>query len=151
MASIRDRFEKKVDRSGACHLWTASVGTAGYGQIGIQGRPRGAHVVAWELERGPVPPGCCVCHRCDVKLCVRFDHLFLGTQAENLDDMAQKGRRVEGDHRGTLNGRAKLTDARVRAIRGSRLSTLELAEKHKISPSSVRNVRAGKTWRHVVP
>jgi hypothetical protein len=86
------RFWSKVDVTGDCWLWMASLGTAGYGQFAYRGRMRGAHRVAWELTHGPIPDGLFVRHICDTKLCVRPDHLELGTQAENVRDMHKRGR-----------------------------------------------------------
>lgn len=99
---LEQRFWPKVDRSGgsdACWTWTASLHTNGYGQIGSggRGRPLLAHRVAWELFCGAIPVGMVVCHRCDNHLCCNPSHLFIGTQAENLEDMTRKGRRCAGD------------------------------------------------------
>ncbi len=48
--------------------------------------------LAWEIVKGPIPPGMHVLHRCDCPPCVRPDHLFLGTHADNMRDMIAKGR-----------------------------------------------------------
>ena len=90
LATLSARFEAKVDRSGECHLWTAAT-TRGYGQINIEGRPVVAHRVAWYLEYGEWPPQW-VLHRCDVRACVRIDHLFEGNAQANAADMVAKGR-----------------------------------------------------------
>lgn len=92
-----------------CWIWTAGH-TAGYGSFRKDRKHIYAHRAMWELWYGPIPVGMFVLHRCDNPPCVRPDHLFLGTQKDNLADCATKGR-VDRD-----KGR-KLTDAQVRAYR----------------------------------
>lgn len=99
---LHERFWEKVNVNapGGCWEWTGSRTMAGrgYGTIGIGGRSTLAHRVSWEIKNGPIPDGpghhgVCVLHRCDNPPCVRPDHLFLGTQKDNVEDMDTKGRR----------------------------------------------------------
>jgi hypothetical protein len=95
--SLEERFWSKVDRSGECWMWVASLASTGYGQFYDKPRrrtPIGAHRVAWELANGPIPAGLQVLHRCDNPPCVRPDHLFIGTVSDNMRDMYAKGRRA---------------------------------------------------------
>lgn len=97
---IAARFWTKVKKSEACWLWTASVTGGNRVQHGQVTLPRVcgyqphiyAHRLSWMLAYGPIPEGLQVCHHCDVPRCVRPDHLFLGTQDDNLKDAARKGR-----------------------------------------------------------
>lgn len=94
---LAERFFTYADCTGDCWLWRGSVKNSGYGMayIGMQdGRAiyRTAHRTAYELAHGPIPAGMLVLHACDTKLCVRPEHLRLGTQSENMRDMAAKGR-----------------------------------------------------------
>jgi hypothetical protein len=95
MGSIADRFWSKVDKapsSNGCWLWTATKDRRLYGRFWNDGNRFGAHRTAWELTRGPIPPGLYVLHHCDTPPCVNPEHLFIGTQTDNMRDMAAKGR-----------------------------------------------------------
>jgi len=75
-----------------CWEWARSRAPNGYGRLKIGTRTVYAHRAAWTLHFGPIPPGLFVCHRCDNPPCVRPDHLFLGTSADNVRDSIEKGR-----------------------------------------------------------
>jgi hypothetical protein len=153
------RFWKHVDKSGECWLWTATRSSDGYGRVRVQ-RPKrtdlNAHRVSWELAYGPIPSGQHVLHHCDNPPCVRPDHLFLGTNADNVADKVAKGRTA--DTRGERNHKAKLTAEQVAVIRAEwtagaigrpigRSKTAELAERFGVTKSSIYHVARGWTWR----
>ena len=81
-----------IQSESGCLLWNGATKGQGYGAIRARRGTMRVHRVAWELAHGPIPPGLSVCHRCDVKLCLNVEHLFLGTHAENMADMVKKGR-----------------------------------------------------------
>ena len=139
-----------VARGKGCWVWAGALASNGYARITINGHRDYAHRQAWRLARGSIPRGRFVLHRCDNRACVRPSHLFLGTQAENLADMAAKGRSA----RGAKNGHAKLTAANVRAIRatyaGHDLSQRLIAERYGVNQSTISFALAGRrTWRHL--
>lgn len=110
-------FWAKVNRTGDCWLWTAGVWNSGYGQFSVragkgQRRVVGAHVYSYELANGPVPAGLEIMHSCDNPLCVRPDHLSVGTHTENVRDASAKGRL-----RVSRPNRHKLTATQVHEIR----------------------------------
>lgn len=85
-----------------------------------------------------------VCHRCDLRCCVNPDHLFLGTNDENMADMVDKGRARAP--LGRANGNSKLTEAQVRAIREDARSAPEIASDHHIGRSAVGMIKRGERW-----
>lgn len=145
-ASVADRFWLKVQKTNTCWLWVGAISAAGYGQLSIgHQKPDYAHRVSWILHYGALPDGAFVCHHCDNPRCVRPDHLFLGTPKDNIQDMVLKDRHSRGERRRNH----KLTDTAVRVIRRSRLSNVALAKRYGVSPSTVSNARARKTWKHI--
>lgn len=88
-----ERFLSHVEISDTCHVWRGQVNNKGYGRFYARsGRPVYVHRWAWQHWRGPIPTGTHVLHRCDNPPCVRIDHLFLGTHADNMADAKAKGR-----------------------------------------------------------
>lgn len=93
--SLSERFWSKVQKGDGCWEWTGARHSFGYGWINRPGRGNGkmmAHRLSWELHFGPVAGGRGVLHHCDNPCCVRPDHLFLGSQSDNVRDMWRKGR-----------------------------------------------------------
>jgi len=148
-ADTVEDFQARIRRTTGCWFWLGSVTTHGYGRCRINSRHQAAHRLAYELAYGSIPEGMSVCHRCDNRRCVRPDHLFLGTTADNLHDMVVKGRSSHGER----NGHAVLTSQVVLEIRARYASGAglqrELAVAFGISQLTVSNIVTRKTWRHL--
>ena len=151
---VADRFWPRVRKSAGCWEWTGGRYPRGYGFFSVNGRGHAAHRVAWELARGPIPDGVLVCHACDNPACVRPDHLFLGTQSDNMRDMAAKGRHPYP--RGEHHNQARLSNADVAEIRrlyaAGGVSQAALAERFGVCQSHVsRIVRRFRRPRKTAP
>jgi hypothetical protein len=127
-----------------CIRWPY-VHSGGYGRIKHKRRQWATHVLAWMLANGKsVPPGICVCHRCDVRDCINPKHLFIGTGEDNRRDMINKRRHVFGEKHPS----AKLTADQVLTIRDStNLNTVQASKEFGITKSSVSKIRLRKTWK----
>ena len=153
-----NRFHAKVSRGSGCWFWTGAKTRGGYGQIVIDGTPKRAHRIAFELANDKAPKTLCVCHTCDNPACVNPNHLFLGTNAENSADMVEKGRQSHGEarserfrgvFRGEKNTQAKLSLENVASIR-RRLLTKErqqdIAAAYGVSHQLISLIKRGKAW-----
>jgi hypothetical protein len=137
------RFWSKVAKSADCWEWTGYT-CHGYGHLKMLGHTWKAHRFSYALHFGGFPSHLKVLHKCDNTRCVKPDHLFLGTQADNIRDMVGKGR-----HRGASgekNGRAKLSRDQVESIRASQLSATRLAVHYSVSVALIGAIRSGSVW-----
>ena len=153
--TLEERFWEKVKVRGPdeCWEWIGAKIPSGYGTIRGHGKVLKAHRVAWELHYGSIPKGkgwhgICVLHSCDNRGCVNPAHLFLGTQADNIHDMMQKGRDINA--RGEANGGGgKLTEPDVCGIRyllDAGYLQREIAEIYKVNQITISNIKTGRSW-----
>ncbi len=148
-------FWKKVDKSGECWLWTASLTSDGYGRVGMGTELKLAHRVSWEMENGPIPDGLQVRHRCPGgpnRACVRPIHLLTGTVQQNMDDRRADGHNLGRGLPGEGNAMAKLTADQVADIRRLHATRQyihrELGAMFGVHPTTIGNIVRGERWRN---
>ena len=160
--TLATRYWARVNKTGACWLWTGAK-SGGYGNISVNGSTTKAHRISWEWTNGPIPEGMAVLHKCDVRLCVRPDHLFLGSIADNANDMVNKGRQAVGQRhgsklhperllRGEKHQNAKLTNAMVLQIRQMAKDGIlhkDIAKRFGVTFSTIWSIVVRKTWKHI--
>ena len=152
-------FWRKVKKDGPtmphmdspCWVWTAGKNQHGYGTFKIARISFLAHRVSWMIANGPIPEGVCACHKCDNPDCCRFDHLFLGTPADNVHDRDFKGR--GNQPKGEFQGRSKLTSIdviEIRSLRETGKTLQSIADLFSVGTSTVHCICAGKAWGHIL-
>lgn len=169
-----ERFFSQIEKQeGGCWVWKGYP-KIGYGQFRVNGKRYYTHRYSWIIHNGEIKDGLHVLHKCDNPRCVNPDHLFLGTQADNMRDMTEKGRRVKGkDHylygkrmceesrlkisksiAGEKHPNSKLNVEIVREIRrlydSGEMKPGKIAEKFGISTSCAEFVAYRRSWRSVL-
>lgn len=138
---LSERFWEKVKkrRSDACWPWIGGCFADGYGAINVDGKPKRAPRVSYELAHGPIPRGLHIRHSCDNPKCVNPNHLLTGTPAENAADKVLRGRQSRN---------IKVTDRQVQEIRESTESYAVLTARYNVSIGLVALIR-GKAGHRV--
>lgn len=152
--SYQSRFyELLSENENGCLLWIGgtikSNGREGflYGRLKVDGTFVLAHRHAYQLKHSNIPRGMCVLHRCDTPLCCNYNHLFLGTHADNMRDMAEKNRAAKNN--GDSNGNSVLTVSDVLEIRLSEESYSTIARSFGVCKSTIHNIKTRKQWKHL--
>ena len=145
---LEERFWTKVQKTDGCWQWLGSELKNGYGSFRFNGHTIRAHRMVWILTYGQIPEGKKVCHHCDNRLCMNPQHLFLGTQKDNIWDMIIKGRSptVGKPQIGEANRNAQLTQKQALEIRTSALRGKELAKLYSISLSQIYKIKENLRW-----
>ena len=150
MATLAERLDRRLDKSGECWLWTGYITSWGYGTIRDEnGVKIPAHRAAWQVANGPIPEGMSVLHECDVRPCCNPVHLHLGTHIDNMREVCERERGTLGES----DKHAKLTESQVRAIRAQwdagDVIQKDIAREYGITRSAVGYIVRRDTWRHI--
>lgn len=144
-----DNFWDGFEESGDCWIWRRALYPSGYGLIRFRGACWPTHRLAWALAIGPIPFGLWVLHHCDNRPCGNPDHLFLGTNQDNVNDMVSKGRSRHDGHPGERHWAAKLNTQLVQQIRqlhDQGHTFQELSAQFGVGPTTVSRVTRKKLW-----
>jgi len=109
-----ERFYKYIDVKDKddCWEWIGLKNKDGYGRFRLTDKMVLAHRWMWEMEDSDIPEGLMVLHKCNNRGCVNPNHLYLGTNQDNMNDMS-----IAGSKKGNRNAMSKLTEDDVREIR----------------------------------
>lgn len=148
--SPAERFWTNVQQGDGCWEWAGRRTPDGYGIFtwkAMKRGPLGAHRAAWILTHGDIPDGLWVLHHCDNPPCVRLDHLYVGTAADNAYDRTTHGRQVRGEDVASH----KLTTGDVLEIRrrhaAGGITILALAAEYQVSTPVIGAVVRREWWR----
>lgn len=163
MKTVQERFNEKyeVNQETGCWEWNGYLDKGGYGKMRFDGTQYRAHRLSHILFVGEIPEGMNICHRCDNPKCVNPKCLFLGTQADNIEDMQSKGRRRSAI--GERAGGHVLNESDVRLIRLMFLrfpptrnrfaisSGIQqfLADWFQVHLRTIQDIRSGQAWKHI--
>ena len=129
-----------------CWIWQKSLYHSGYGRLSRYGTEMLVHRGVYEIFCGFIPDDKQVNHKCDVRACCNPDHLYLGTQSENIKEAFTRNRK---NHHGIKHSRAKLTNEQVLEIYNSYGNDLYWAAKFNVHKSQISSIRNGWTWTSV--
>jgi hypothetical protein len=155
MRTLEERLRAKLgpkDPVTGCTVWTGGGIPAGYGLISRGGRMVLAHRVAYELKHGPIPDGMKVCHSCDNPPCCNDEHLFLGTQADNMADRDAKGRGKFPGLKGEDHGRSKLTEEdvlKIRKLLAKGDSVARISQAFAVRGATIYRIQSKESWSHI--
>ena len=139
-----------VKHENGCHLFNGHLDECGYGRISKDGKLVRVHREIWKLHNPNQEITGVIMHSCDTPNCINPEHLSHGTQADNIADMVEKGRRVTV--KGSAQKDAKLSESDIPVIRKmlkDGQSGYSISKKYGVSEQAIRFIKQGKTWKHV--
>jgi hypothetical protein len=158
MEELKERFLQKVEKTETCWLWKAGTRSKKrdcYGAFHFGNKVIDAHRVSYLFFKGEIPDKMYVCHTCDVKLCVNPDHLWLGTQQQNMQDAKKKGRLVMPEGRRFTDGNKPLnrvqSEEQVKQMKIAlkNMTIAQVAKQFKVKESFVKDLSSGRTYKNI--
>lgn len=140
-----ERFWLKVKKTDDCWIWIAGLSPDGYGKFKAFGKTFRATRFIWTHMNGAIPEGQQILHACDNRLCVRPDHLHLGSHKENMREAALRQRMVSGEQ----SHLSKFTAEQVREIRRSTEPQKVLAKRYGVWQGAISHIKCGRNWSHL--
>lgn len=148
---VIERFKARcIKKASGCIEWNGFVNHEGYGAITVDARVIRAHRFSYAYYKGAIPDGMLVCHKCDNPRCVNADHLFLGTNQDNVNDKVKKNRqsRLKGEDSGT----SKLTEKdviKIKIMLENGDSYKVIADRFNVTKTPIYLINKKKSWKHV--
>lgn len=144
-------FYEFVNKTDSCWLWMGYKSKDGYGVYKVNRKPVRAHRYSYAREFGDIPDGLFVCHHCDTPLCVRPEHLFLGTAKDNNLDKIRKGRHRWRRIPGRTWSKISQEEANlIREVYATKLfSQTKIANNFQISQQLVSSIILNQVWNYV--
>jgi hypothetical protein len=168
---LKCRLLNGIKKNGDCWDWKRKISKTGYGQITINSKYCSVHRESYKFFKGEIPLGNQVCHSCDNKKCINPEHLWVGTQKENIQDAKNKNRladqrgrkhsketleklklRPHSDRRGEKHHLRKLNEKdifKIRDLLKNGYTQKQIGEMYEVNQSTICQIKNGKRWSHI--
>jgi hypothetical protein len=152
MKTIAEKLQNYTVNNNGCWIWNGGKTDRKYGITTINKERIRVHRLMWSVINGKIPIGMCICHKCDNPSCINPDHLFLGTNQDNVNDREKKGRNKPPIVYGENNPRAKLKEADVIEILkliNKNVPLSNIAKMYNVGATAIFNIKHGIRWTRI--
>ena len=151
---VRDdlaRYEKYkfIDENG-CHIWTRKLDNFGYGRTRYNGKMQRLHRIIWIINHGGIPEGLQINHKCNNRACYNIEHLYAGTQKENMADKYRSG--STNHAKGEKSSASVLTEnevLRIKRLLSEGMKTTQIAKEFGVARGTINHIKSGRSWSHL--
>jgi len=153
ISTVKNRFYyyTTIPNENGCMEWTGARDRKGYGMLMVNHKHVLSHRLSYQLFKGEIPKGMCICHTCDNTKCVAPDHLWCGTQKENILDRLNKGRSARQS--GEKNAASTLTDSQAieikKLLNTTNMTQVDIAKKFNVEKKVVWRIKNNISWKHL--